>query len=194
MSSTDKNDADQKDPLRPHEFDGIQEYDNQLPRWWLYMFYISIAFAAGYFYWYQLSGKGSGLVKSFENEQAALKLEQQLNAPKKKERTEDELLAIAKNPDVLKLGEAQFLGKCQSCHQADGGGLVGPNLTDDYWIHGNRMVDMVKVITEGVAAKGMPTWSALMSEDEIIAAAAYVKNLHGKPTKNPKNPEGSLVK
>lgn len=183
-----------KDPLRPHQFDGIQEYDNQLPKWWLYLFYLTVLFAAGYFYWYQVSDLGKGLVQTYEDQQATLRLEQKLKAPEKKIKTEEELLALAQSSEVLKKGEAQYLGKCQTCHLADGGGLVGPNLTDDYWIHGNKMSDMVKVITEGVAAKGMPTWGPLMTEDEIIAVAAYIKSLHGKPVKNPKKPEGDLIK
>jgi len=179
--------------LRPHQYDGIQEYDNQLPRWWLYGFYASIAFAAAYFYWYQVSGSSTDLREAYLRDHAAEVALQQANAPQKKQPSEEELLALLHNPDALKKGEEQFRTKCVSCHGAEGEGLIGPNLTDDYWIHGNKMSEMYKVVTEGVLAKGMPTWSALMTDEEMQAATAYIKTLHGKKVKNPKKPEGVLL-
>ncbi len=182
-----------KDVLKPHQFDGIQEYDNQLPKWWLNGFYLSILFAIVYFAIYQL-GSGPSLLDSYRNERRSELQAQAATSSEKKSKSEEELLALATNPEVLKLGKAQFETKCASCHLNDGGGLVGPNLTDDYWIHGNRMTDMLGVITNGVLAKGMPTWSAMMSEDEMIASAAYIRSLHGTKPANPKASEGQLMK
>ncbi len=191
MSDETKKD---KDILRHHQFDGIQEYENQLPKWWIGMFYLSIVFAAGYFYYYVIDESGPSLRQEYEKTQAEEVAKQALAAQNQPQMTEEQLLALAQKPEVVKAGEEQFRTKCMSCHAPDGGGLVGPNFTDDYWIHGNKMTDMIKVIREGVAAKGMPNWGAMMSMDEIYAAAAYIRTLHGTKPANPKAPEGTLFK
>lgn len=187
-------DRDEKDVVRPHQFDGIQEYENQLPRWWVGMFYLSIVFAGIYIYYYEIDEKGISLQRGYELELAREREMKAAEKGKKPEMSESELEALAQNPDVLKIGQIQFQGKCASCHAADGGGLVGPNLTDDYWIHGRKMSEMVKLITEGVSAKGMPPWGGMMSVEEIQASAAFIRSLNGTKPASPKAPEGNLVK
>jgi cytochrome c oxidase cbb3-type subunit 3 len=185
---------DQKNILRPHQFDGIQEYENQLPRWWVGMFYLSIAFAGAYLYLYGVDEVIPSLNQAYERSKIEEASRLSRDLPPKQQLPEDQLLAIALKPEVIKKGSQEFQTKCASCHAADGGGIVGPNLTDDYWIHGNSMTDLIKVITEGVATKGMPTWGAMMTAEEIQAVAAYVRSLRGQKPLHPKSPEGILTK
>lgn len=195
MSSDDlkENNEEAKDALRPHEFDGIQEYENQLPRWWVGMFYVSILFAFFYMVYFEFEGSGKSLYESYRIER-----EREIEKHRQKELqvktlTEDELKVLSEKAEVLRVGAAQFKAKCVSCHADDGGGSVGPNLTDKYWIHGAKMTDFVKVISDGVPAKGMPTWRSMMSADEIHSVVVYIQSLRGSKPKNPKKPEGDIL-
>ena len=105
------------------------------------------------------------------------------------------LLAMVNDPEQLKPGKEQFASKCASCHAPDGGGLVGPNLADKFWIHGKgELADIYKVVREGVLDKGMPAWGALMSDAELNSVVAYVKTLDGTKPANPKAPQGTEIK
>ncbi len=187
---TQDNNDDNKDKLRSHAYDGIQEYDNQLPRWWVQLFWITIIFSGAYLYYYHFRSEDVGLdqeyrVEKKKSEQAAL-----LRPDPSQSITEEKLLALTKDPSVLSEGKALFAEKCLSCHGAHGEGLVGPNLTDNYWIHGSSMKAIVSVIRNGVPAKGMIPWASLMTADQIHASAAYIKSIQGTQPKNPKAPEG----
>lgn len=185
-----KNNNDQKDTkLSGHNYDGIEELDNSLPKWWLNLFYICIAFAAVYFYYYQF-GDGKNQIQEYElakNEQ-----EQKANADKKtvKAFSEAELTDLFKDPARRQAGAVIFASKCLACHGNLGQGGIGPNLTDKYWLHGGKASDIVRTITQGVADKGMPPWGTLLSADEVNSVASFVRSLQGTNPPGAKAPQG----
>jgi cytochrome c oxidase cbb3-type subunit 3 len=179
------------DPNEPllldHEADGIRELDNKLPRWWVWLFYITIGFSAVYLVYYHVLRAGDLMVAEYVKEMkagdaiknAALSAFEQNLAT----------VEPSKDPQVLAKGQATFLKLCAPCHRPDGGGLVGPNLCDDYWIHGSNFVDNVKTIWNGVPQKGMVTWKGTLKPGEIMAVASYIYTLRGTHPPNPKPPE-----
>ncbi|HLH54853.1 MAG TPA: cbb3-type cytochrome c oxidase N-terminal domain-containing protein [Verrucomicrobiae bacterium] len=177
-----------KDPLLlDHEYDGIQELDNKLPRWWVWLFNLSILFAFAYMGYYHVLGKGKIMEAQYRDEMTvgeAVKA-QAMGAFEKNMAS----LAPSKDPAVLAQGKETFSKLCAPCHRADGGGLVGPNLCDDYWIHGSNFVDNLTTIWNGVPAKGMVTWKGTLKPEAIYSVGSYIYTLRGSNPKNPKPPE-----
>lgn len=296
--------AKKKDILLEHEYDGIQELDNELPGWWLGLFYITIAISVVYLFYYhtgigplqaeeyqmaidpeykserQILGsglfyhspfyaseaditprqrallalqagpdgifaqhlreylseydkdEGTGFLDKFEAHIGSkaspdnLIMEAMLRADESKraklKQAFPDLWAVATSgggalpaadfasattADVsaaepiaaltaagdLNSGSDIFKKNCVSCHLADGGGAIGPNLTDDYWIHGAGINNLVKIINSGVPSKGMITWRGVLKEKEILQVASYILTLHGTEPANPKSPQGEKV-
>ena len=183
------NDAKKTD----HNYDGIEELDNSLPNWWLGILYGTIVFAMGYLFYYEI-GEGPSLKKEYDLEHARLQYQAAVTGAGKKELTDNELKAILKDPSRIKQGETVFNSKCFSCHGAHGQGGIGPNLTDDYWIHGGRPTEIAATITNGVLDKGMPPWGALLKEEEIHSLVAFIHSIRGSNPANAKTPQGELVK
>jgi cytochrome c oxidase cbb3-type subunit 3 len=183
-----------KDELLDHNYDGIQEYDNDLPRWWLALFVFGIIFGFIYVGLYHLgpmdftSEKIDMAMQEIDAKQAAVEAAKPDPADSR-----SELMKLVSNPEALAAGKEQYIAKCAACHLNGGQGLVGPNLTDDYWIHGGDITDIRRIIVEGVAEKGMIAWGPLMSDEEMSQVAAYVWTLHGTNPENPKAPQGELV-
>ena len=179
-------------PIPDHEYDGIQEFDYPAPFWWQLFFYLCIAFAFGYYVYYEIGG-GMSSTQRIEEAMAEVKRVQIQNMPQGPD--VKALLALVSNPDGLKPGKEVFTSKCAACHAPDGGGLVGPNLTDRYWIHGKgELADIYKVVHDGVLDKGMPAWGALLKDEELNSVVAYVKTLEGTKPQTPKAPQGVEVK
>jgi cytochrome c oxidase cbb3-type subunit 3 len=195
MSDTNKPTNTNMDQLVPgHDYDGIQEFNNAAPFWWQLFFYISIAWGIGYFIYYQFLG-GPTL-----DQELAAKMEKyqtaQVQAAASNAGEPDEALLASLAGDAMKLetGKSVYVSKCAACHAADGGGLVGPNLTDKYWIHnGGTLRAIYNVVKHGVTEKGMIAWGPLMSEDELLSVTVYVKSLKGQPVASAKEPQGELV-
>ncbi len=181
---------DEKDIVLDHEADGIKELDNKLPRWWVWLFYITIIFSVIYLVYYHVLGLGRLQAERYEHEMAVA-----AEVYGQKPDAADLAQAVPSEPSsedaILADGKQIFMQNCVACHTADGGGLVGPNLTDNYWIHGNTFSDSVKVIIEGVPAKGMISWKGVLSPDQIQAVASYIYTLRGTTPANPKAPEGT---
>ncbi|MFN2317012.1 MAG: cbb3-type cytochrome c oxidase N-terminal domain-containing protein [Gemmatimonadales bacterium] len=185
---------DTKDSLLlDHEYDGIQEFDNPMPRWWLWIFYATIVYSV--LYWFNVPGIGigQGHLATYEAEMAAAGARSEELAALRTGPTDASLLAMAEDQTVLELGATTYTQMCASCHAPDGGGLIGPNLTDDYWIHGNSPLQIHLVIEEGVLAKGMPAWGAMLRPEQVDAVTAYVMTLRGTTPTNPRAPEGERV-
>ena len=185
------NDEPKEDRLLDHEYDGIQEYDNPMPRWWIWLFWATIVFAV--LYWFNVPGIGSGRgrIANYEREMAAAQEKFGSRAPAPGAGpTGADLVAFSKDPAKLERGKAVFTTNCVPCHRADGGGVIGPNLTDDFWIHGGKPVQILQTITAGVLDKGMPAWGATLKPDDLPAVAAYVMSLHGTHPPAPKEPQG----
>lgn len=189
------------DPLAPppgteiHVYDGIEEHDNFLPRWWLWLFYASIVFAAGYYAHYTF-GPGPTLVEEYDRAMEKVTQLQAASAPKPGQGGQDEessLKAWAADASHLEQGRTAYASKCAVCHGAAGQGGIGPNLADEHWIHGAKYAQIAKVIAEGVGDKGMPPWGALVSADELKSLVAHVRSLQGTSPPNPKAPQGEKV-
>jgi cytochrome c oxidase cbb3-type subunit III len=186
---------DQNDPLLlDHEADGIRELDNKLPRWWVWLFYCTIVFSAVYFCYYHVLAKGDLEAKG----QMAAEYDREMKAGSELKgaamtRFEASIptLQPSKEETELAAGRQIFSSLCAPCHRQDGGGLVGPNLTDDYWVHGSTFADNLRIIWNGSPAKGMITWKNSLRPDQIQAVASYIYTLRGTklatPGKLPEN-------
>lgn len=182
--------------LMDHEADGIKELDNLLPRWWVWLFNITIIFAPAYLGYYHVFAKGELAAKGqqrYEYE-AEMKVGEAIKqASIAKFEAGVESLTPSTDQSVLADGQRLFLMNCAPCHRPDGGGLVGPNLCDNFWIHGSNYVDNVKTIINGVPAKGMLTWRGVMTPDQIKAVSSYIYTLRGTHPPNPKPPENTVT-
>jgi cytochrome c oxidase cbb3-type subunit 3 len=179
---------DAHDPLLlEHEADGIRELDNNLPRWWVWLFNGAIAFSAFYLVYYHVLRAGDLSAAEYQKE---MKVGNEIKAATMA-RFESNMgsLEPSSDPQVIAAGQSTFTTLCAPCHAADGGGLVGPNLCDDYWIHGSAFVDNVRTIWNGVPEKGMITWKTVLKPNQITEVASYIYTLRGTTPKNPKPPE-----
>lgn len=183
---------ERKEAVREHDFDGIQEYDNSLPNWWIGTFVVTVLFSLWYWTSHQTFAADPNHQKAdFDRDYAQIQAQQAahgLNGP-----SDDEVLAYYHDPAKIQAGRQVFATNCVVCHGPEAGGLIGPNLTDDYWLHGNRPSQIASTITNGVPDKGMVTWKGVLSPEQIKEAAAFVLSLHGSKPKNPKAPQGVLT-
>ncbi len=177
--------------VKEKSYDGIQEFDNPLPRWWLYTFYFTIVFGFGYWIFYQtlhLGGTQEELlaVQNADREQQQLK-----NASNV---TEVILVTSSKDPMVVARGAAVFAQNCVACHGIKGQGGIGPNLTDNYFIHGSKAMDMYNIVSAGVADKGMPSWKPVLGPVKIQEVVAFLLTIKNTNVPGGKSPEGELAK
>ena len=178
--------------LMDHEADGIRELDNKLPRWWVWLFNITSLFAVAYLSYYHGFAKGDLAAKGqMQTEyQAEMKIGDALkSAAMAKFEAAIGTLEASKDQTAITAGRRTFMTLCAPCHRPDGGGLVGPNLCDDYWIHGSNFVDNVKTIWNGVPEKGMITWKTTLNPRQIHEVASFIYTLRGTKPPNPKPPE-----
>lgn len=176
-----------------HEYDGIIEHDNPLPMWWLWTFFLTIIFAFLYFLHYQLGG-GATLQDELKTAMTQLEKQQATSVASAPMETEDTLKEAFSKDGVVNAGVAVFESKCASCHGQQLQGLIGPNLTDKFWIHGKgTRMDIVKVIREGVAEKGMPPWGPVLKKEEVYSVAAYILSKKGSNPPGAKAPQGEEV-
>jgi cytochrome c oxidase cbb3-type subunit 3 len=181
------------DEKKYHEYDGIIEHDNPLPTWWLWTFLLTIIFAFMYFIHYSLGTPGLSLHDELKTAMDELEKQKAIHVVAAPMETEDSLKEIFEKPDVIALGAAQFTAKCAACHGADLQGLIGPDLTDAYWIHGKgHRLDILKVVREGVPDKGMPPWGPVMKRDEIYAVASFIISKKGSHPAGSKGPQGDI--
>jgi len=178
-------------PLLEHEADGIKELDNLLPRWWVWLFHITVAFSVVYMVYYHVAGAGD--LQAAEYTKEWKRGEAIKSASIAKFESGIDTLTPSTDKAVLNQGQQLYVNYCAPCHRADGGGLVGPNLCDDYWIHGSNYVDNVKTVINGVPAKGMLTWRGVLNPDQIKAVSSYVYTFRGTTPKNPKPAENTVT-
>lgn len=185
------NDTKDKAPqVLEHEYDGIQEYDNPMPRWWLLTFAATVIFSVIYYFNVGPVGNGKGRIADYEADMAAFAAAHP--APTGGPSVE-RLLALVKNREEVEEGKEVFTKNCVSCHRADGGGLIGPNLADDYFLHGAGLDSVYTTVVDGVLAKGMPPWGKILKPEDVERVVAYVVTLRGTNPANPKAPQGVLV-
>lgn len=180
-----------KDPLLlDHEADGIRELDNNLPRWWVWLFNLCILFSAIYLVYYHVLKAGDLQAAEYAKEATAGERIKSA-ALAKFEQTLGDMQPLT-DPAVVAAGESTFKTLCAPCHREDGGGLVGPNLCDDYWIHGPNFSDNLKVIWNGVPEKGMVSWKGILQPKDIQNVASYIHTLRGTKPPNPKPAENTV--
>jgi cytochrome c oxidase cbb3-type subunit 3 len=185
---------DDQDHLLEHSYDGIQEFDNPMPRWWVYIFWATIIFSI--LYWFNVPGIGIGKGRIADYDKAmaaAAAADSKRRASEPKSASPGQLAAMTKDASVLALGKQTFGQNCAACHRADAGGQIGPNLTDDYWLHGPALEQIHKTVADGVLEKGMPPWGKVLKPAQLDAVVAYVFTLRGTNPPSPKPPQGDLV-
>lgn len=185
---------DHDKPIAGHEYDGIQELDNPLPKWWLATFWGTIIFAVIYVGYFML-GPGLSHDERLAKRWAAITGEVAVQQEARAAAEADiDVAAIQADPEAMAIGKKKFQEICVACHGANGEGTIGPNLTDKYWIHSQGTIDGVLLsIREGFPDKGMPPWGAIIPADEHVPLAAYVLTLQGTNPPNAKAPQGELV-
>lgn len=169
-----------EDPVRPHVFDGIQEYDKRLPNWWLNTLYITIVFWVGYwsyYEWFRVGPTGEQAVVA-----AIAKIEQsKLSAAKL---DDSSLWKMSQNTAFVDAGKTTFMANCAACHLAtlrgksESPAAIGPDLTDTTWIHGGKPTEIYELITNGVLTKGMPTWGPVLGARKITEVTAFILSKH----------------
>ncbi len=175
-----------------HNYDGIKELDNSLPPWWLYSFYISIIFAAVYLVRYHVMD-GPDMAKEYEMEMAAANEAIEEYKKTAKNLIDLESVTLLTEAADLEAGKAIFTVNCVVCHMADGGGGIGPNLTDEYWILGGGIKNVYKTLVEGGRdGKGMISWKSTLSPLEMAQVGSYLLTFEGTTPANPKAPEGDI--
>lgn len=187
-------DNDDQGKLIPdHEYDGIYELDNPLPGWWLMTFYITIIFSVVYvLYFYVFGGPNSDqqLASSMER----IEMRRAEVVTDEEEKNEEALVALLRDSSRIEKGKNEFALKCMACHGNLGQGLIGPNLTDNYWIHGDgSIIAIVNQINVGVPEKGMPPWKGQFPPDMIENVALYVYSIRGSNPPGAKHPEGNKI-
>ena len=183
-----------QDHLLEHSYDGIEEFDNPMPRWWVYLFWATIIFSILYLLNVPGFGIGKGRIADYDKAMAAAAAaDAKRKAAQPAGASAEQLAAMTKDASVLALGKQVFGQNCAACHRADAGGQIGPNLTDDYWLHGGALDQIHKTVTDGVLEKGMPPWSKVLKPNQLDAVVAYVYTLRGTNPPNPKAPQGDQV-
>jgi len=175
-----------------HNYDGIKELDNNLPPWWVYAFYISIVFAIGYLLKYEVFN-GDNQIDELETELAEARIAIEEYKKTAKDLVDFNTVTLLTDASDLKAGKTIFETNCVACHMADGGGGIGPNLTDKNWILGGDVKHVFKTISEGGrSGKGMIAWKAQLKPAQIAQVASYVLSLQGTTPANPKEPQGDI--
>ena len=177
--------------LSGHEYDGIRELDNRLPRWWLWLFIITAVWGVIYLLVYDVFKIAPHQQDEYKNEMAAMGGV----TPAQKANIADTAGLVALTAQAnLDAGKATFTRVCVACHLAGGQGLVGPNLTDNFSIHGCGYKNIVNIITVGQPDKGMISWKDQLTRQQILDVASYVLTLKGTNPPNPKAPQGDPCK
>ncbi|HEY5550923.1 MAG TPA: cbb3-type cytochrome c oxidase N-terminal domain-containing protein [Opitutaceae bacterium] len=172
-----------EDSFRPHSYDGIREYDKRLPNWWLYTLYITIVFWIGYWGYYEWLPSGPTGPEEVDAAMARIEAERLASVATMDDAT---LWTLSRNPAVLAKGKETFTANCVACHYASMRGkaenpiAIGPDLTDNAWIHGGKPIELYNVVTNGVLVKGMPTWGPVLGARKISEVVAYVLSVHNE--------------
>jgi cytochrome c oxidase cbb3-type subunit 3 len=161
-----------------------------MPRWWLLTFAGTIIFSVLYLFNVGPIGNGKGRIADYEDEMKAFAAAHPAPAG---DLPESVLLAAAADHETVEAGQKTFAANCAACHGANGGGGIGPNLADAYWLHGGAITDVYHTVSVGVQEKGMPSWAKLLKPEQLKAVVVYVASLRGTSPANPKAPQGVLV-
>lgn len=179
------------EPDMGHDYDGIRELDNRLPNWWLAIFYLTIVFSFGYWAYYHVLKAGPLQMEAYELEMARAEAAAAERGGGEA-LTDEVLLAYAEDEAKVNAGQVTFAQFCAACHGPSGEGGIGANLTDPYWIHGGSPLEILEVVSEGVATAGMPAWKGVLGKQKVEEVTAFVLTLKGKNLPG-KGPEGERL-
>jgi cytochrome c oxidase cbb3-type subunit 3 len=179
------------DILLEHNYDGIRELDNALPPWWKFGFYITILVAIFYLLKFEVWHTGLNPNEEYVAEMKDAKIQTDAYLASMKENV-DENTVTELDEEGVAAGKILFTKTCTPCHMSEGQGLIGPNLTDDYWIHGGSIKDIFKSIKYGYPEKAMQSWQSTYSPVQIQQLASFIRSLKGTHPANPKAPQGNL--
>jgi cytochrome c oxidase cbb3-type subunit 3 len=167
-----------EDPLRPHTYDGIQEYDKRLPNWWLLTFYATIVFWIGYWMYFQQSGLSTSDGAKIDRHLAQVEAQKLAANAAFDDAT---LWKMSRNAVFVDAGRATYLATCASCHHAILTGGIGPSLVDAVWVHGGQPTQILKAVNEGVLTKGMPAWGPILGPKKVSEVLAFILSHHAPP-------------
>jgi cytochrome c oxidase cbb3-type subunit 3 len=172
-----------------HSVDDIQEYDNRLPNWWLFTLYATVLFSVGYFFHYQMLG-GEGTVARYEREMQPVWAQEAARLRAMGQVTPAMLLALSRDATTVSRGREAFAANCVACHGANGGGGIGPNLTDNAWLHGGAPDRIYRTVTTGVPSKQMPAWGSQLGADRVQSIVAFLLTLRNTNVAGGRPPQG----
>ena len=174
-----------------HDYDGIQEYDNPLPGWWTLLFWGSVIFSCFYAFYYHV-GTGPSLEDKYQAAVAS-NVEKLLAQAGDIAPDDATIVRLMDDDKIMSSMAGLFRGNCAQCHANDGGGNVGPNLTDEHYVNVSRPEDIYDIIANGIPGTSMPAWGNRLREPQMILLAAYVASLRGTTPAAPKEAEGSVI-
>lgn len=184
-----------EDDLLEHDYDGIKEYDNDLPNWWVWLFWITIIGGGIYAIYFHNPLVPTPLQRLEADLESIEKLKDDMAVESGvAELTDEDLLLLVSDKSRISKGQELYVGKCMPCHGDKGQGTIGPNLTDEYWIHGGKPTDIKRIIVDGVQEKGMLAWKNIINNEDIDSLVAFTLSLAGTNPEGAKGPEGDLFK
>ncbi len=184
--------AQEKSILMDHDYDGIRELDNRLPPWWVATFYVSIAFGIFYIGYTHFSDYGQTTEEWYTMEMEEAESAVAAYLATQADQVDETNIEVLVDENQIALGESIFQTNCAVCHGAAGEGGTGPNLTDNYWLHGGGIKNVFKTIKYGVPEKGMIAWKAQMRPSDMQKLASFILTLEGTNPPNAKEPQGEI--
>lgn len=176
-----------------HSYDGIRELDNATPPWFTIAFIATIVFGLGYLWRYHVANAAPNQYEEYEISVTKANLEKEAYMKLKGDDVNENTVTMV-DASGIEEGKKLYTNNCVACHGNEGQGGVGPNLTDDYWLHGGSIGDVFKIIKLGVVEKGMMSWKDVFSADQIAQISSYIKTMHGTKPAGAKEPQGELYK
>lgn len=178
------------DIMLDHDYDGIKELDNSLPPWWVWGFYITIIWSFLYLGHYHLFRTGPLQTEEYNISMQEAADQAKEREAKMKDFVSAETITALNTPEALGAGKGIYTTNCVACHGVGGEGGVGPNLTDDFWIHGGGIKNIFKLITDGAPSKGMISWKSQLSPKQIQQVSSYILTMYGTNPAGGKEPQG----
>ncbi|MBA3902031.1 MAG: c-type cytochrome [Bacteroidetes bacterium] len=178
------------DILLDHEYDGIHELDNNLPPWWKYGFYATIIFSVIYMVRFHVTGHGDLQEVEYQKEMAMAEVQKAEFMKLAANNVDESSVTYLEDAASLSAGKSIYMQNCAACHGGSGEGGVGPNLTDEYWMHGGSVNDVFKLIKYGVPQKGMIAWQTQLSPIQIQEVTSFILSIQGTNPPNAKEPQG----
>lgn len=184
--------SEEEDLVIDHAYDDIRELDNPTPAWFMGLFYATMVFGVVYLSVYHVFGWGMNQNDEYKKEMRVAEQERKAYLASQVDNVDENSVEVDKSPEVIAEGKAIFDQNCIACHGAVGEGGIGPNLTDNYWLHGASIKDVFNTIKRGVPDKGMIAWEQQLSPSKIAQVANYILSLQGTNPPNAKAPQGDL--